>query len=194
VEKSADSVSSGGSPVGSAVDERGFNLDSISCAVLSADRLHRYWLTRIWTRALPILVVCMFNPSTADAQRDDQTILRLCAFAKRWGYGGIVVVNLYSLRSPDPRDLNGRERASFGPAQPAAWGAALGIAADQGTPVLCAWGQLGNDFAAQPFIEAAAGLQLICLGLTNNGRPKHPMARGRSRVPDDQQPVEFEPA
>lgn len=189
-------MGSGGNPVGNAVDEppeaAGFNLDSISCAVLSADRLHRYWLTRIWNRALPVLVVCMFNPSTADAQRDDQTILRLCAFAKRWGYGGILVVNLYSLRSSDPCDVRGNERMAFGPAQPAAMGAALSLAAEQGTPVLCAWGNLGSAFDARPFLEAAAGLQLICLGTTADGRPKHPMARGRSRVPDDQQPVPWE--
>lgn len=185
-------------PEGNAVDQPGvsgqFNLESISTAVLSADRLHRYWLTRIWDRALPMLVVCMFNPSTADAQRDDQTILRLCAFAKRWGYGGILVVNLYSLRTSDPCLVHGREREAFGDAQPAAWAAALDIACKQGTPVLCAWGALGSSYAAKPFLEACPDLPKICLGTTKDGRPKHPMARGRARVPDNQQPVEFEPA
>ena len=171
-----------------------FNTEALKIAVMSDDRRHRYWLTRIWTRSLPLLVVCMFNPSTADGQSDDPTIKRLCAWAKLWGYGGILVVNLYSLRTPDPHDLLGREREAFGDAQPQAWATALDIAAQQGTPVLAAWGALGSPFAARPFLEAAADLDLICLGLTNDGRPKHPMARGRSRVPDDQQPLAFEPA
>lgn len=170
-----------------------FVLNALKMAVLSDDRLHRYWLARIWTRALPVLVVCMFNPSTADGQRDDPTVLRLCAWAKRWGYGGILVVNLYSLRTSDPHNVHGREREAFGDAQPEAWAAALDIAAKQGSPVLVAWGALGSHWAAKPFLAAAADLKLICLGLTNDGRPKHPMARGRSRVPDEQKPLPFDP-
>lgn len=169
-----------------------FVLSALKMAVLSDDRRHRYWLARIWSRTLPVLVVCMFNPSTADDKSDDQTIRRLCAWAKRWGYGGILVVNLYSLRSSDPTEVHGRERDAFGDAQPEAWAAALDIAAQQGTPVLCAWGALGSSFASKPFLAAAADLELICIGLTADGRPKHPMARGRSRVPDDQEPLVYE--
>jgi hypothetical protein len=32
---------------------------------------------------------------------------------------------------------------------------------------------------------AAAGIRLWCLGATKDGHPKHPLARGRERVPDD---------
>jgi hypothetical protein len=81
-----------------------FTLLSIMGAVMSDESppLHRYWLWRIWSRSLPILVVCMFNPSTADARDDDPTIKRLCAFARAWGYGGILVINLRSYRTADP--------------------------------------------------------------------------------------------
>lgn len=170
-----------------------FNTASLKIAVMSDDRKHRYWLTRIWDRARPFLVVCMFNPSTADERKDDQTILRLCGWASRWGYGGLLVVNLYSIRTSDPTHVQGREREAFGDAQPHAWAAAIDIAKEQGTPILCAWGALASPGADFPFLSAAAGVELICLGLTNARRPKHPMARGRSRVPDDQQPLAYEP-
>jgi len=169
-----------------------FHLTAPKLAVMSDDRAHRYWLARIWDRTRPILVVCMFNPSTADANRDDPTISRLCKWATRWGYGGILVVNLYSLRTSDPTELQGCERQAFGDAQPEAWAAALDIAARQETPVLVAWGALGSAFASGPFLDAAIDLDLICLGTTADGRPKHPMARGKSRVPDDQEPLIWE--
>lgn len=168
-----------------------FTLISLMGAVLSDDRAHRYWLWRIWTRSLPILVVCMFNPSTADARDDDPTIGRLCAFAQRWGYGGILVINLRSYRTADPDECKAMGKASCGDAQHDAWAHALDIAARQGTPILVAWGNLASADDAVPLYAAAPDIDLICLGLNGNGSPKHPMARGRNRVPDDQQPVEF---
>lgn len=166
-----------------------FHLMGPSGAVLSDDRIHRYWLWRIWDRSRPVLVCCMFNPSTADAKKDDPTIMRLCHFAKAWGYGGLLVVNLYSLRSSDPHHVRGNERQAYGPSQSDAIGHALAIADGDGSPVLAAWGNLANDFDIVPFRQAAIGIDLICLGTTQSGDPKHPMARGKHRIPDDQQPV-----
>lgn len=59
--------------------------------------------------------------------------------------------------------------------------------------LLVAWGNDG-DFEGQAtrFADCAAdliGVDLICLGTTLSGAPKHPMARGRSRIPRDQQPI-----
>jgi hypothetical protein len=47
----------------------------------------------------------MLNPSTADAFDDDPTIRKCVGFAKRWGQGGIQVVNLYAYRATDPKEL-----------------------------------------------------------------------------------------
>src|SRR5712664_2208515 len=77
-----------------------------SCIVRSAGfsccGLYRYWLRRHWDAELPPVCFVMLNPSTADAERDDPTIRRCCGFSRRWGYGGIVVVNLYAFRTSDP--------------------------------------------------------------------------------------------
>ena len=55
---------------------------------------YRYKLWRIWDpESAPVLFV-MLNPSTADANRDDRTVSRCVAFAKRDGFGGFLVGNL----------------------------------------------------------------------------------------------------
>ena len=38
------------------------------------------------------------------------------------------------------------------------------------------------------------GLVLSCLGTTLSGAPKHPLARGQHRIPDDQEPMQWWPS
>lgn len=78
-------------------------------ADFSPDLSYRYRLTRTWDQCLvcnrPPAVFVMLNPSTADASLDDPTIRRCVGFAKAWGCPGLTVVNLYALRSADPKAL-----------------------------------------------------------------------------------------
>ena len=134
-----------------------FNVDSaLKIAVMSDDRAHRYWLTRIWDRGRPILVVCMFNPSTADGQRDDPTILRLCAWAKLWGYGGIRVVNLFAFRASSPAVMMAREDA-VGPENAGHIKDALIYARVNGGKVLVAWGNDGDHRDRAGMVDDRSG-------------------------------------
>ncbi len=85
--------------------EEVMNEPMVKNAVLSPCGVYRYRLSRSWDSWLGTLVFVMLNPSTADADKDDPTIRKCIGFAKRHGYGGIVVVNLFALRSTDPRAL-----------------------------------------------------------------------------------------
>jgi hypothetical protein len=139
-------------------------------AWFSDDRAYRYLLTRTWGTA-PLMTWIMLNPSTADAAADDPTIRRCRNFARREGCGGIQVVNLFALRSTDPLLLRGHSDP-VGPSNDEAIGAfATGL-------VVAAWGaggSLNGRSRAVGALLAAAGVRLLCLGVTARGEPRHPL-------------------
>jgi hypothetical protein len=114
-----------------------FDLTEDSGAELSPCRRYRYRLWRRWSDG-PVVNFVMLNPSTADAEQDDPTVRRCVGFAKSWGAGGLVVTNLYALRSTDPKalwtadDPVGPENAFH-----------LGSGALGADTVVCAWGAEG---------------------------------------------------
>jgi hypothetical protein len=153
-------------------------------AVFNEARTHRYLLERRWHHGR-LLTWLMLNPSTADAFADDPTIRRCIRFARRDGYAGIRVINLFALRATDPRELQAHpdpigpcndrmlEEMTRGAAVVAAWGA-HGKLGDRGRVVTA---RLAGEPAHCP--------PMLCLGVTKDGYPTHPLARGRARVPDD---------
>ena len=153
---------------------------------------YRDELRRVWDEAKPLLVVCMLNPSRASHLINDPTVLALIHFSKLWGYGGLLIVNLYSWRSPSPAEMMAvDERVGAGNGQ--ALENAMAYAAENGGRLLAAWGNDGNFEGRADWLVSRAtrvhGLELVCLGKTRSGAPKHPMARGHHRIPRDQQPV-----
>ncbi len=45
------------------------------------------------------------NPSIADETIDDPTITRCINYAKAWGYGTLLMTNLFAFRSTYPKDI-----------------------------------------------------------------------------------------
>lgn len=172
--------------------QSGFSDMQMTAYFSGVDDCYRDELRRIWNDELPLLVVCMLNPSIADAERNDPTILALIHFAKLWGYGGLLIVNLYSLRTPSPAEMM-RHPEPIGSGNSKAINAALDYARANGGQVLAAWGNDGGfDGRDEWFCSVATkiyALDLICLGVTKGWKPKHPMARGKHRIPRDQQPI-----
>ena len=152
----------------------------IKTAIISEDGLYRYDLQRIWgdgglqSYQLPII---MLNPSTADANVDDPTIRRCITFAKREGYGGIKVANLFAFRATSPQALRVAEDP-IGPENNSALNMLLAGARQYGIPVLCAWGANGNYLKRDEWLKGRARqmcTNLIHLGLTKEGHPMHPL-------------------
>lgn len=157
------------------MDEATQSADGITRrATISADNRYRYRLTRSWSPERPMIFV-MLNPSTADDRVDDPTIRRCIGFAKRESCGGIIVVNLYALRSTDPRGLHNVDDP-YGPKNAEALQAAIDESILRDNPIVCAWGTKGRD-GIERFLGAARRQKahLHALGITADGYPKHPL-------------------
>jgi hypothetical protein len=135
-----------------------------SWAVIDGE--YRYWLARTWSNDLPPVTFVMLNPSTADGTYDDPTIRRCIGFAREWGYGGIVVVNLFAYRATYPRELS-IVPDPVGPDNDAY----IEMAACHRTVV--AWGAQkthGRDLHVATLLTDP-----LCLGRTKRGAPLHPL-------------------
>lgn len=148
-------------------------------AVLSPCRTFRYRLDRVWSDAEPLVAFIMLNPSTADEQKDDPTIRRCVGFAKAWGYGGVVVGNLFSLRSTDPKALYGHAD----PVGPDNDKYLLEIAGDC-HQVIAAWGTHGSlRERGREVAYMLNGTNMSALKVTADGSPGHPLYIAANTAP-----------
>lgn len=129
---------------------------------------YRYRLQR---GTAPRLAFVMLNPSMADATRDDPTIRRCIAFAKREGYAGITVCNVYAWRATKPRELRGVDDL-FGENV-----SHLRALASSHPHIVVAWGANAKGWDALGVCEILEerACKLSCFGVTKSGQPKHPL-------------------
>lgn len=179
------------------------------------DGPYRFTARRTWGPGRTVLL-CGLNPSKADGKQDDPTMLRMIGFAYRWGFGSLVVCNLFPFITSHPKKMRDwlwvvKQEIDDDPAQ--VWPYSKSplaaflhnhdiitrlIAED--TTCVAAWGNGAQPDEVDQFI-AAVGLlgdteeygaikipvTWHCIGRTKDGNPTHPLARGRHRVPDDAQ-------
>ena len=148
-------------------------------AELSPCGLYRYTLERRWDDRPPALFV-MLNPSTADASEDDPTIRRCIGFARDWGYGGLLVGNLYAYRATDPAVLWEAAGAGIDPVGPLN-DRRLRELRRRAALAVAAWG-------AHKLVGRAAHVmdllgELHVLRLTKHGQPGHPLYVPKSTLP-----------
>ena len=170
-------------------------------ATFARERTLRLTLSRHWDDARPGVCFIGHNPSTADALRDDPTVRRWMQFARAWGYGGFTAVNLYPFRAANPAECRRwADWESNGPD----WyarddlmhnaGVVAREAKNAGLVVAC-WGAIATDADWIDHIleEIQSGPapwpDVYALGVTAEGAPVHPMARGKHRVPNGAAPV-----
>ncbi len=148
-------------------------------ANISPCQKYRYTLTIVWDDTLPLAGFIGLNPSTADEFKDDNTIRKCKTFAKSWGCGGIIMLNLFAYRSTDPEAMKKVDDPD------GEWNIddlADVLLACNGPWVAC-WGTHGSHmergakiakwFAEGQFLIPPG--QLKCFGLNKDGSPKHPL-------------------
>lgn len=144
-----------------------------SGAVFSDCGTYRYRLWRTWGDGERV-AFCMLNPSTATEVENDPTIRRCIGFAKDLGFRGLVVVNLFALRSTDPAALL-EHPEPIGPKNLKH----IVETARECSRVVAAWGahkaaeERGPSLAN--FLRGHHDVELACLGKTKSGAPRHPL-------------------
>jgi len=153
---------------------------SDSGAVFSACRRWRYLLWRRWSDA-PAANFLMLNPSTADELRLDPSCTRARVYAERWGFGALIVTNLFGWRATDPAEMKAaREPVGRGN------DAAIRRAAREAAVVVCAWGNHGAHLGRSERVVAmlrVAGPKLHVLRVNGAGEPAHPLYLPGSLTP-----------
>ena len=138
-------------------------------AIFSPCHEYRYALWRIWDHGTKYAMFIGLNPSTADETHDDPTVRRCKRFAKDWGYGGLVMTNIFALRATDPKVMLahkepvGKENDKY-----------LAYLSSRAGIVIAAWGvhgaHRGRDQKVLRMVKGAHHL-----GLTKGGLPRHPL-------------------
>jgi hypothetical protein len=144
---------------------------SPSGAQFSRCRRWRYLLWRQWDPALPVANFVMLNPSTADELKLDPSCTRARNYAARWGFGSVVVTNIFGWRATDPADMKAAR-------DPVGRGndAAIVRAAREADLVVCAWGNHGLYRGRSERVrQLLAGVRLHALRISGAGEPGHPL-------------------
>lgn len=153
--------------------------DDRNDAVLSPDREYRYQLSRCWDVEKPTLAFLMLNPSTADESEDDPTIRRCLGYAKDWGYGSLIVGNLFALRATDPSELRDHPEP-------------VGLKNEEHLRSICheaemviaAWGTDGSINGRGREVVEMIDADLYALNTTKEGHPNHPLYQPKDAEPE----------
>lgn len=145
---------------------------SPSGAKFSRCRKWRYLLWRRWADG-PVANFLMLNPSTADEVKLDPSCTRARVYAERWGFGALIVTNLFGWRATDPDEM----KAALDPVGNANDRAILD-AAKNSNLVVCAWGNHGLHRARSAHVvkllrNARVGLHVLRMNAC--GEPAHPL-------------------
>lgn len=148
-------------------------------AEFSVCKKYRYQLFRVWDKTKPKIAFIGLNPSTANENENDPTIRRVISFANSWGYGGIIMYNLFAIVGSDPAilltpiDLQKNNQ----------W--YLDGILNQCEDVCFCWGSFKEAKERAKEIISLFD-NSICLGINSDGSPKHPLY-----VPGKTKPINF---
>lgn len=148
---------------------------------------YRYSLFIRWSESEPLATFIGLNPSTADEQKDDNTLRRCKGFALRFGYGGMIMVNLFAWRDTDRSVLRrlknpiGEDGTCFSPCGRRFQNyndLAIFNAVRQAGITIAAWGNDGRILYRAAKVKIMLrdfGQSLHCLKITAGGNPQHPL-------------------
>ena len=144
-------------------------------ALLSRNRLYRYALWREWDSNKGTCVFIGLNPSTANETEDDPTLRRCVNFAKSWGFGKCVMLNLFAYRATVPDELKKQDK-------PVGYKSnhyikTQSVDADL---VVVAWGNHGSFLTRdKKVLKLLKDIPVKCFQVTAKGQPAHPLYQSK---------------
>ena len=138
-------------------------------AIFSDCRKYRYALSRTWNGKKKTILFIGLNPSTADEKIDDPTIRRCINYAQNWGYGSLLMINLFAYRATMPTELKNVKNP-------------IGNDNDlhiiellkKVDLVVAAWGNEGSHLNRDKEVKKLIP-NLKCLKINKSGQPAHPL-------------------
>ena len=138
-------------------------------ATFSDCRKYRYGLSRTWNGKKKTILFIGLNPSTANEKIDDPTIRRCINYAQNWGYGSLLMVNLFAYRATIPSELKNVKNP---------------IGNDNDLHIIellkkadiavAAWGNEGTLLNRDKEVKKILP-NLMCLKINKSGQPSHPL-------------------
>ncbi len=164
-----------------------------SNAVFSPSRKYRYRLNRTINKSRKEIIFIGLNPSTADEEDNDSTLIRVLNFSKSWGYGSLVVINLFARISTSPKLLKSSSNP-IGPFNNFELKTNIkGWSQNEFCDLWLGWGVNGSFMKrdrnilkeikkySENRMESFPKAQMpIALGLTKGGHPRHPLYMANS--------------
>jgi len=143
-------------------------------------RRYRYTWEMVWDATAAPCVFIGLNPSTADERGPDPTVRRCIGYARDWGYGRLVMLNVFGYRETDRLAMKRIAAPVAAAADPRANDRAIRRTVARvlaaGGMVVAAWGSDGAHRGRSAEIRALlAGHPLHVLTLTAAGEPGHPL-------------------
>ena len=138
-------------------------------ATFSDCRKYRYALSRTWDGKKKTVLFIGLNPSTADENIDDPTIRRCINYAQNWGYGSLLMVNLFAYRATIPTELKNVKN-------PIGNDNDLHITEllKKADLAVAAWGNEGSLLNRDKDVKKIIP-KLMCLKINKSGQPAHPL-------------------
>jgi hypothetical protein len=139
-------------------------------AIFSPDRDYRYILWRRWSKGKTINFI-LLNPSTADEKNNDPTVERCEQRARMWGYGELVVTNIFAYRSTNPKVLS-KMHDPVGPDNDKS----IFDSAVNSNCTICGWGEHGKLLNRGNVVKKLlCCVKLYALRINKSGIPSHPL-------------------
>ncbi len=156
---------------------------------------HRYLTARWWIPAPSLVCFVLFNPAPLHAKKSAIMLDRCMGLARGWGFGGVALVNLYSLVLVEPDDVRSAGGYGLFDAVGSKNDMHIREAAKVCATVVCAWGcKPWARGRVQAVLQGPlAGRQLHALGFGDHGDPLHPIAI-RPELGRYAQPFEWVPS